>query len=119
MPAYVVRLKASEKNPRELVGIYSARDPSHLAEFVDECCDASSCEYANLPAGGVYQGGRANPVPFTGDLETANADLLSGATFTESWFFLLINDQEDTLRWRPLERPEVAAPMGLEPMASR
>ena len=50
MPAYLVRLAKNQ----ELVGLFVSPDDQELAEYVDECCDPYSCEFAELPPGSFY-----------------------------------------------------------------
>ncbi|MGC2813704.1 MAG: hypothetical protein WA303_25480 [Bradyrhizobium sp.] len=47
MPAYLVRLIKD----RDIVGFFAAEDFNDLLLAVDECTDASACEYVELPAG--------------------------------------------------------------------
>jgi hypothetical protein len=51
---YLVRLKADQKNAREIVGFYVSPSLNHLAELVDECCDVIHCEYRELGPGGIF-----------------------------------------------------------------
>jgi hypothetical protein len=106
MRVYVVRLIES----RDLVGIFVATNPIQLQIFVDECTDIDACEYALMPAGGVYWDVPAIPVPVPepeGDASIVDENG-SGAfpdvpwgklTPTDAWYWALHNTIR---RWRPL-----------------
>jgi hypothetical protein len=49
VPAYLVRLIKD----RDIVGFFAAEDFNDLLLAVDECTDASACEYVELPAGAL------------------------------------------------------------------
>lgn len=105
MRAYLVRLIKT----RDLVGIFVATDRNQLQHFVDECADIDYCEYAPLPAGGVFWESPAIPIPVPeAEAETSNGEdgESSGPrvpwgdlTPSDSWFIAL---HEPIPRWRPL-----------------
>lgn len=105
MPAYAVRLIESH----DIVGVYFCEDDESLAALVDETTDTRSCEYRELPEGGVRWDGPAFPVPTppatTSQDDSDDADAaqearflnimskMSGAGFTSDLFFDLIDEE--------------------------
>ncbi|SDD58763.1 hypothetical protein SAMN05444678_11692 [Sphingomonas sp. YR710] len=84
MPTYLVRLKADQPNPYDIVGLFIADNVTELEELVDECCDAFACEFTTLPNGGIYMSGPAIPIPSIPD-ESEDLNFFRDATMTDSW----------------------------------
>lgn len=96
MQAYVVRLK----DTKELVSITIASSLNDLAFLVDECTDVDQCEYARLPAGGIYWPDReAAVVPSEIDENGDGPDMFKGAEISEYWLDYLHGDKA---RWKPV-----------------
>jgi hypothetical protein len=131
--AYLVRLKADQKNAREIVGFYVSPTLSHLAEMVDECCPPEDCEYRQLGAGGIFwETFTASPVPRAAEPDWESLPVTWSVvppdpTLTHYWndMFRTPDDQAaDDALWMPVrwendepEDPGVeeapAAPRGL------
>lgn len=111
MPAYLVRIIEN----RDLVGIFVADDELYLEIVVDECTDASGCEYTDLPDGGIMWESPAKPVPLdAGDPEDDGSPVekfpWSGASLTERWFNFAYGFED--AEWTPFEpdRPDHPEP---------
>ena len=59
MPAYLVRTI----DKHDIVGFFVADEMRDLLIAIDECLDASDCEYIELPAGGILWSSPAIAVP--------------------------------------------------------
>lgn len=60
MPNYLVRVRDSH----EIVGIFGVPDSEELLFWIDEVCDPSDCEWAEIGAGSViYPGEGAMKIP--------------------------------------------------------
>jgi len=105
MRAYLVRIIET----RDLVGIFVATSRFQLQMLVDECTDIDGCEYAPMPAGGIYWDVPAITIPVP-EIEGADgildgdpsvrADVPWGKlTESDAWFDAL---HEPIRRWRPL-----------------
>ncbi len=121
MPAYLVR---SIDNHR-IVGFFFAEDPRNLALAVHDWTDTDSCEYVQLPGGGIVWAGSAVPVPMNPGIEN-EADWnmpelpFASATVSETWLNVLYG-YTPKLRWMKLraeKRPEPTAPAPSEPMST-
>jgi len=104
MCAYVVRII----DDHDLVGIFVATNRFQLQMFVDECTDIDECEFAPLPAGGIYWDVPAVQIPVPEgeaddgpnfDPSAAPTVPWSKLTVSDSWFSALY---EPIRRWRPL-----------------
>lgn len=111
MKPYLVRLKADQKNAREIVGFYASPSLDHLAEMADECCPVDQCEYRELPPGGIFwEYFTASPVPRVTEpnweeLPDDWSVLPSSPTLTQYWddMFRTPDDQAaDDALWTPL-----------------
>ncbi|MEN6302229.1 MAG: hypothetical protein ABFD96_05850 [Armatimonadia bacterium] len=106
MTLYIVRMKeGGTGRAGEFVGIYSAGSLDQLAWLVDQCVAPQQTEYAVLPAGGFYIGGKA---PMVDDLyrlkdpEDDNSDMV--ASLEELKFDITEEIQHaisDELRFKP------------------
>lgn len=59
MPNFLVRLRATH----EAVGFFAVEDLEELPYWVDEVCDPSACEYAEIGSGSIIWEGKARKVP--------------------------------------------------------
>lgn len=126
MKPYLVRLRADQKNAREIVGFYVSPSLNHLAEMVDECCPPEDCEYRELGPGGIFwEHFTAAPVPRVAepDWEDLPADwsvLPPDPTLSQHWddMFRTSDDQAANdalwtpLRWENEEGGELMSPTG-------
>jgi hypothetical protein len=104
MRAYVVRIIEDH----DLVGIFVATNRFQLQMLVDECTDIDECDFAPLPAGGIYWDVPAVQIPVpegeaddSPDIDPSAAPTVpwSKLTASDSWFRALY---EPIRRWRPL-----------------
>ena len=113
MRIYLVRLMSEEQ--RKIVGIVAASSLQELFWIVDEMVDPGSCEYAEMPSGGLlWSGNGAALVPYSehrktfglpDDDETAyarwRASLFKGVGVSEGWLDPLCVDSR-RLKWTSL-----------------
>ncbi|MBJ7410140.1 MAG: hypothetical protein JHD15_07200 [Phenylobacterium sp.] len=59
MPNFLVRLRENH----EAVGFFAVEDLEELAFWVDEVCDPSVCEFAEIGSGSIIWEGKARRVP--------------------------------------------------------
>jgi hypothetical protein len=104
MRVFLARLNDTHSNPGELVGIFAAETGQGLFWSVDQCCDPSDVELAELGTGGIYWGAPlqmkvpCDPEEFEG--------LPPGGTMDDSWAGPFFDDHRT---WTPLQ--EVVAEM--------
>jgi hypothetical protein len=96
VPAYLVRLIQN----RDIVGFFAADDFGDLMVAIDECTDASACEYVELPPGGIMWTSPAIPVPIDiRDREDEEAEIESlpwaTAELSETWWSVVYGYTDD------------------------
>lgn len=107
MSGFIVRIHP-DKSPAEaqLVGIFWCRSLVGLRDMVDECTDPNACEYAVLPAGGLYWNGVAPVVPMKVSEEAEEFPPFppAGAEITEGLAraIYVVGRDRARLRWKAL-----------------
>lgn len=101
MPAYLVRLIHN----RDIVGFFAADELEDLLMAVDECTNAGSCEYEELPPGGIMGTSPAIPVPVdAGEDEEAELEERpwARAELSDLWWSVVYGDaDEEWIRFDP------------------
>ncbi|TCU73925.1 hypothetical protein EDE08_10447 [Bradyrhizobium sp. R2.2-H] len=68
-------LTSSYTATRNLVGSFVADDEDDIALVMDECTDATGCEYVELPAGGVMWKSRPSQCPILATSRSKRSNL--------------------------------------------
>jgi hypothetical protein len=95
MPAYLVRTI----DEHDIVGFFVADEMEDLLITIDECLDASDCEYIELPAGGIMWSSPAIAIPLNpgDDANATEAETLpwAKAELSESWWSVVYGYSDD------------------------
>jgi hypothetical protein len=95
MPAYLVRAI----DEHDIVGFFVADEMEDLLISIDECLDASDCEYIELPAGGIQWSSPAIAIPLNPgeDDHESEAETLpwAKAELSETWWSVVYGYSDD------------------------
>ena len=100
MTTYVVRLQQDADGRPEFVGVFLAHSIEQLEGLVEDCCSKFICEYAAVPADGMYCAEHKVPGPERLYEEGAEQGLRRAETLSEDWPRLFFGETEPD--WRPL-----------------